>query len=68
MTLARALFGAPDVILADEPTADLDAQTADAVAEGLLAARARGVTLVIATHDMDLAQRMDRIIRIGGGA
>lgn len=68
MTLARALFGAPDVILADEPTADLDAQTAAAVADGLLAARARGVTLVIATHDLDLAQRMDRIIRIGGEA
>ena len=68
MTLARALFGAPDVILADEPTADLDARTAKAVTDGLLAARTRGVTLVVATHDMDLARRMDRIIRIGGTA
>ena len=68
MTLARALFGAPDVILADEPTADLDARTAKVVTDGLLAARTRGVTLVVATHDMDLARRMDRIIRIGGAA
>ncbi len=68
MTLARALFGKPDLILADEPTADLDPVTAKAVAEGLLAARQRGATLVVATHDPALAARMDRIIHIGGGA
>lgn len=68
MTLARALHGAPDVILADEPTADLDAGTAGAVAEGLLAANRRGATLVVATHDMALASRMDRIIRLEGAA
>ncbi|MDR5652271.1 ATP-binding cassette domain-containing protein [Ruixingdingia sedimenti] len=68
MTLARALHGAPDVILADEPTADLDAGTAGAVAEGLLAANRRGATLVVATHDRNLAARMDRIIRLEGTA
>jgi len=65
LTLARAIFGAPDVILADEPTADLDAVTAHAVTEGLLAQVARGATLVVATHDPALAARMDRVIELG---
>lgn len=68
LTLARALFGAPDVILADEPTADLDPGTAEALTAGLLAAAGPGVTLVVATHDARLAARMDRIIRIGDWA
>ena len=66
MTLARALFGAPDMILADEPTADLDPATALAVTDGLLAQHAKGATLIVATHDAALAARMDRVIRIGG--
>ena len=65
ITLARAIYGAPDVILADEPTADLDAATAQAVTEGLIAQAERGATLIIATHDSGLAARMDRIIKIG---
>jgi ATP-binding cassette subfamily C protein CydD len=64
ITLARAVFGAPDVILADEPTADLDAATALAVMTGLLS-KSQGVTLVVATHDPALAARMDRIIDLG---
>ncbi|QCO57577.1 ATP-binding cassette domain-containing protein (plasmid) [Pseudorhodobacter turbinis] len=65
MTLARALFSQPDLILADEPTADLDRTTAQAVTEGLLAQHANGRTLIVATHDTDLAAQMDRIIRLG---
>lgn len=65
LTLARAIHGAPDVILADEPTADLDAHTAALVSDGLLAQSARGATLIVATHDPDLAAKMDRIIEIG---
>ena len=62
ITFARAVHGAPDVILADEPTADLDPDTAAQIAEALLAAGARGATLVVATHDRTLAARMDRVI------
>lgn len=65
VTLARAVFGHPDVLLADEPTADLDADTARTVTEGLLAQAERGVTLVVATHDLALAARMGRIIDLG---
>jgi ATP-binding cassette subfamily C protein CydD len=68
LTLARAINGAPDVILADEPTADLDAATAKAVSDGLLAQVARGATVIVATHDPALAARMGRIIRFGGAA
>lgn len=65
LTLARAVFGAPDLILADEPTANLDAATAAAVTQGLLEAAAGGAGLVVATHDTALAARMDRVIHLG---
>lgn len=68
LTFARAINGTPDMILADEPTADLDAATAQAVTEGLLAQVRRGATLVVATHDPELAARMDRIIQLGGAS
>ena len=64
LTLARALFAAPDVMLADEPTADLDAATARKVVAGLMALADIGCTLIVATHDADLAARMDRVIRL----
>lgn len=68
LMLARAIFGCPDVILADEPTADLDPQTADIVTQTLLSEVERGATLIVATHDMRLAQNMHRMIRLGAGS
>lgn len=65
VTLARAICASPDVLLADEPTADLDPETAAAVTAGLLAQQARGATVIVATHDMHLAARMDRVIQFG---
>lgn len=65
MTLARAILTAPDLILADEPTADLDPATGALVTRGLLDEASRGATLVIATHDPALAVRMDRVIDLG---
>ncbi|MBY6004626.1 ATP-binding cassette domain-containing protein [Salipiger bermudensis] len=68
VTLARAMQGAPGLILADEPTADLDAQTAAAITEALLAFARRGGTLVVATHDGALAARLLRQVSLGPAA
>lgn len=68
LMLARALMAAPDLLLADEPTADLDAETAQAVIAGLLALKAKGVTLIVATHDPDLIAAMDRAVALGSAA
>lgn len=64
LAIARAAASAKArLILADEPTAHLDAVTADLVTESLLDL-ARGRTLVVVTHDATLAARMDRIVTL----
>ncbi|PIE08202.1 MAG: thiol reductant ABC exporter subunit CydD [Rhodobacterales bacterium] len=60
--LARAIQGAPAVLLADEPTADLDAETAHAVVSGLIDYAGAGGTLIVATHDTGLIARMDQCV------
>ena len=67
VTLARALQGTPGLILADEPTADLDAQTAAAITEALLDFARTGGTLVIATHDPALAAQLSREVTLTAG-
>lgn len=64
LALARAaLKSDAAIIFADEPTAHLDSETAAKATEGLLA-MAQGKTLIIATHDEELAQKMGRVIRV----
>lgn len=62
--LARALYTDADVVLADEPTADLDAQNAERVTDSLLALARRGRTLIVATHDRRLIGRLGRVISL----
>ncbi|MFB2533194.1 ABC transporter ATP-binding protein/permease [Paracoccus sp. p3-h83] len=62
LMLARAIFGNPRVILADEPTADLDPATAARIRAALSAEVARGATLIVATHDPELAAMLDRTL------
>jgi len=57
VAIARALLLRPSVILADEPTNDLDARRASQVADFLLALPAEGYALVLVTHDRALAER-----------
>jgi len=61
VAVARALYGAPTVVLADEPTGSLDRASADTVVEVLLrAAAADGAAVVLVTHDERVAARADR--------
>jgi putative ABC transport system ATP-binding protein len=65
--IARALANDPPIVLADEPTGNLDSETSAAVAElfhGLIAERK---TLLIVTHDDKLASRAHRVIRLKDG-
>ncbi|WP_438985966.1 thiol reductant ABC exporter subunit CydD [Marivivens donghaensis] len=63
--LARAVFASPDILIADEPTADLDRETANLIIESLNMLRRSGVTVIVATHDEVLAGYMDQQIRFG---
>ena len=62
LALARALVHEPDVVLLDEPTANLDPQTSRTVRDLLLDLRSRGRTVVVSTHNLDEIERLaDRI-------
>ena len=68
VAIGRALANSPKVLIADEPTGNLDPQTALSVFEVLLATvRDHGVAALIATHNMDLAARMDRRLTLRDG-
>ncbi|MGV2125536.1 thiol reductant ABC exporter subunit CydD [Agrobacterium vitis] len=65
LTLARAFYAGAEALLADEPTADLDDETADRVIETLLALCANGTTLIVASHDDRLLRHLDCRIQLG---
>ena len=68
VAFCRALANAPRLLLADEPTGNLDPATADTVFDTLMAmVRETGLSALVATHNPDLAARMDRVIRLEAG-
>jgi len=68
VAVCRALANAPRLLLADEPTGNLDPETAALVFDALLAlVRETGLAALIATHNLDLAARMDRTVRLDRG-
>jgi putative ABC transport system ATP-binding protein len=67
VAIARALANDPSVILADEPTGNLDSKTGSEVVEIFNELNKKGKTLIVVTHDEDIAHNAKRIIRIKDG-
>ncbi|HEX2895080.1 MAG TPA: ABC transporter ATP-binding protein [Marmoricola sp.] len=68
VAIARALINQPRLVLADEPTGNLDTSTGEEIIRLLFDLRdSHGATLVIATHDPDLAKRCDQVVSIRDG-
>ena len=68
VAIARALANDPAVVLADEPTGNLDSATAAEVLDLLRGLADSGTTVVVATHERDIARVADRIIELADGA
>ena len=67
VAIARALAGTPALLLADEPTGNLDSQMARSVMELLEQINAKGTTIIMVTHDPELAMRAQRNVHIIDG-
>jgi putative ABC transport system ATP-binding protein len=67
VAIARALIGEPSVILADEPTGNLDSQTARQIVDLLVDIHRGGTTIVLVTHDRELAMRAGRRLHMLDG-
>jgi putative ABC transport system ATP-binding protein len=67
VAIARALAGEPRILLADEPTGNLDSEMAESVMQLLEAINAEGTTIVMVTHEPDLAKRAHRNIMVRDG-
>lgn len=67
VAIARAIVNNPSIILADEPTGALDSKTSQEIIEVFRKLNSQGATIIIVTHDMDVAKQCERIIEIQDG-
>ena len=67
VAIARALVGQPRILLADEPTGNLDSQTSDEILELIGQLNAEGMTIILVTHDTRVAQQARRIVKVVDG-
>jgi putative ABC transport system ATP-binding protein len=67
VAVARALVGEPSLILADEPTGNLDSASTDDVLALFDQLHAQGRTIVLITHELEVAQRARRIVFVRDG-
>jgi putative ABC transport system ATP-binding protein len=67
VAVARALISQPRILLADEPTGALDTKTSEQLMDLLEEVNADGVTVIVVTHENDIAARTERVIRLVDG-
>jgi putative ABC transport system ATP-binding protein len=67
VAIARALINNPRIILADEPTGNLDTQSSHTIMNALLEQRKKGITIIIVTHEEDIASYTERTIYLRDG-
>ena len=68
IAIARAVANRPAILIADEPTANLDADSAAAIIAIFVSFQQVGVTVLIATHDLGLIERVGgRVLKLEGG-
>lgn len=66
-SIARALINNPSLVLADEPTGNLDSKSSEEVMSMLKMCKSYGHTVIMITHNLDIAKQADRIITISDG-
>lgn len=67
VAIARAMAGSPPILLADEPTGALDTRTGQEVMQMIGELNEQGHTIILITHDLEIAKQAKRIIRIQDG-
>ena len=67
VAIARAIVGRPAIVLADEPTGNLDSASGASVLELFAELNAQGSTIAVITHDMGVAARTNRVVRLLDG-
>ncbi len=67
MAIARALVNSPSIILADEPTGNLDSKTSYGIMELFHELHSKGNTIIMVTHEDDIAHYAHRVVRLRDG-
>jgi predicted ABC-type transport system involved in lysophospholipase L1 biosynthesis ATPase subunit len=67
VAIARALANEPRVLLADEPTGNLDAKTGGEILDMIAALHRKGLSIAMVTHDPAVAARADRVVKLTDG-